>query len=614
MVHGTFAHFHEAPVRDGVEPADLYWWKKDSGFTRHMADLVSGQGGDVSFETFIWSGENSERERRQAGSRLLSLLQELEKKSEPYCVIGHSHGGSVIASALIESVARGVDLSHLQRWMSVGTPFVHLRKERFLFLRLPLFLKAIFVASLMLLMMFLFFVGGELAYGQSLYRNSTELTRLAISAGLTTLPFLLFYLYGEITDSRRLWFYRRKTIEKARELYAPKWLSFVHEDDEAVQGLGSLSSVKLNIFGRSFAVPGLSLASVYVLPLLYIYLILSPTLMTNLAGFLGNNIYGLSDFRKVEASYKTQRRKINDLRKQISKIEKQMRHVSIDTAKRMEQRAAIDNLQRVLRAQRKAMRKAYPSITQTQRAARFKKRFFEIDGRPCPGDRLCHGGRNIALNSGLLFHLVTDECASWFVDKEVRFGAFGRYLRYLVPIILVPIVFGVLAVAMVMLVQFLAGYISYLMSFMLDDLTWSEVRRSALGNDTEAEVAIAARRRPAWIEKSRPFLPTALADKITQHSNKAMIASLGKIRGAISDLAFADGSEDKTATVLAFINWQELIHMAYFEVPEFRALVAVAISELDGFQPRDVLQNDPHRANVEGWLNALRHAATKGSG
>ena len=87
---------------------------------------------------FVWSGENSERERRQAGSELLKVLQGLEARNETYSVVGHSHGGSVIAAALVESVARKRPLEHLKRWITVGAPFVALRKERFLFARLTL--------------------------------------------------------------------------------------------------------------------------------------------------------------------------------------------------------------------------------------------------------------------------------------------------------------------------------------------------------------------------------------------------------------------------------------------------------------------------------------------
>ncbi len=605
-VHGTFAHSTDWPGDSVDASRKSFWWQRNSDFEQHIRHLVSGEDGEVSFRSFEWSGENSESERRKSGSKLLALFQELEARQEPYCVIGHSHGGSVIASALVESVVRGIELDHLRRWVSVGTPFVELRKERFLFLRLPLIMKAIFIASLMLLFMFAFFVIGEFAVGSSMFHHSSGVSRLLISAVLMSLPFVLFYVFANYLDSRKLWHYERDIIEKARQKFSSKWLSLCHEDDEAVQGLSSLSSVKLNIFERSFAVPGLSLASVFILPLLYLYLIFSPTLMTGLASYLANNVYGISEFQKVEETYKTKRLEIKGLREKIKKINEQIRSTTLDTSRKIDLRGQRDRLKNKLREARKQMRLEHPNMTQTFRAARFKKRFLEIDGRACPGNRLCYGGRDVVLNSGLLFHLVTDESTSWFVDEEVRTSVFGKFFQYVFPIIMVPFVFGLLAVGMVLLVQFLAGFVSYAISFVLDDLTWSEVRRSALGNDTETEVAVSARRNPSWIGAPRPFLPHEVSAKITDYSNQAMTASLGKIRGAISDLAFSDGNENKTATVLAYLNWHELIHMAYFEVPEFRTLVALSISELDGFKPKQVLIEGPFRPTVENWLNTLR--------
>jgi hypothetical protein len=123
-VHGTFAHAggtaEALGLADGAEPQ---WWQPNSAFESHTAELVRGNDGKLEFVPFVWSSINSEVERRSAGSSLLKLLRGLEARQESYCLIGHSHGGSVIGSALVESVARGRPLEGLRRWITVAFSF-----------------------------------------------------------------------------------------------------------------------------------------------------------------------------------------------------------------------------------------------------------------------------------------------------------------------------------------------------------------------------------------------------------------------------------------------------------------------------------------------------------
>jgi hypothetical protein len=41
-----------------------------------------------------------------------------------YHIVAHSHGGSVVWHGLVESKRRGIDLSGLRSWTTVGTPFL----------------------------------------------------------------------------------------------------------------------------------------------------------------------------------------------------------------------------------------------------------------------------------------------------------------------------------------------------------------------------------------------------------------------------------------------------------------------------------------------------------
>ena len=277
-VHGTFAHI-EITSRDDKNNIVSQWWQPNSVFEQRIKKFIGSDGSSgapgsgAEFYRFVWNGDNSVLARRKAGSRLLSELKALEAQGEKYCIVAHSHGGSVVSDALQEAAAKGIKLDGMKRWITVGTPFTELRPERFLFLRLPLFLKALFVASMMLLFMFFFYVFGELLDGRINLDNNFQLTRLLVSTVLTALPFIAFYLLAFFLDGRQLAFYKKSNRQKAYAEFGDRWLPLTHEDDEAVRGLSSIGSINLKIFHKNFAVPAISLLSVFILPIAYLWVI-----------------------------------------------------------------------------------------------------------------------------------------------------------------------------------------------------------------------------------------------------------------------------------------------------------------------------------------------------
>ncbi|MEM9357668.1 MAG: hypothetical protein AAGB04_15795 [Pseudomonadota bacterium] len=614
-VHGTFAHIEASPNgNDAVKQ----WWQPGSTFEISLKNMVepdtaaNAPGSDVEFKPFVWSGDNSERERRKAGSRLLRDLQSLEARNEKYCVVGHSHGGSVISSALLEAASRGLELKGLQKWITIGTPFVELRRERFLFLRLPLLLKAMFVASLMLLFMYLFYVVGELLDGQRMIENERQLIRLLISTALTAIPFVVFYLIALILDRRRLFFYRKSNQDKARAWFGDRWLPLSHEDDEAVRGLGSLRSMRMQIFSKTFAVPALSLMSVFILPLLYLYVLFSPTLMVSIADYLKTQVYAIDSYSGQEAGVKSMVDSIRQRTRQIRRARKRLDDVDIQAGQQLEEQSKIRNWRKERRDLRQQLNQRYPNASAIQRAQRFERRFLQerVNGqrRPCAGGKLCGGGGDVLLNAKLLFHLVTDEVASWTLEESAGRGFWGRLLRSAIPVLLVPLVFGLSAILLVLLVQFLAKIFSSVISRWLDSQTWFEIRRTALGNDTEAEVAVGTVPAPSWQRKSAGFLPAAVGEPIAIHSNQAMSQAIEKIRNSISEFALHEGSEGQIGSVLNYLTWQELIHTSYFEVPEFRVLLARAISESEGFEPSTAFRSRPDYNDVGAWLRTIEES------
>ncbi len=135
-VHGTFA--------GGPETGEK-WWQKGSPFEAQMRALVEAEDGDLTYQPFIWNGANSERSRRAAGRALFKEMQALETQGQPYSVIGHSHGGSVIAASLMESARRKHGLDYLKSWITISTPFIKTQKDRLLFSRLGAIGKSVYI-------------------------------------------------------------------------------------------------------------------------------------------------------------------------------------------------------------------------------------------------------------------------------------------------------------------------------------------------------------------------------------------------------------------------------------------------------------------------------------
>lgn len=602
-VHGTFAltgGTAEALSIGAAMPPQ--WWQAGSDFEKHVRTLLEAETGELKFLAFSWNGLNSEMARREAGTSLLKLLRGLDAQGEPYVVIGHSHGGSVIAAALMESVGRGRPLSGLKKWVTVGTPFVDLTREKFLFSRLTLTRKVMFVASLMLLMMFAFYAVGGLFSDARPLRGSYHNMRLLVSGLLMSLPFVVFYVLLRYLDGRELFTYGRRAVRAAQENYAPKWLALSHKDDEAVQGLRYLPRVKLHLFDDGFATSALTKTAILVLPLAYLFAVTSPSLMTGLADFLKNTVYKVDELAAPNSPVAEAEEEFRNLRRAVRQSDQVAEQPSPDGAQNDSARARSQELRRQLRTKRRELEQKFPELDDAERAARFKRRFLERDGQACEGGTLCGGGRDFALNSELLFHVVTDELSNAIVNDDLGLGAWSGLARIIVPVVVVPVIFGLLALAVLAVIQYIARILSAWFSRWLNHLTLTELRRSALGNDTEGEVALGAGERPSWIATGYRPLPDELGERLSDYSNDITAQSLAKFRNAISTLAFAEQEGTKAGVISNYLSWKELIHTTYFDVPELRQLIARAISAVEGFRPAPAFKSDAAFEASAVWL------------
>lgn len=86
-------------------------------------------GAQYDYLEYSWSGENSERARREAGESLAGALKVLERQGSysRISLVSHSHGGAVIWEALVTLEAQRRPLRKLHSWVSVGAPFLVFR-------------------------------------------------------------------------------------------------------------------------------------------------------------------------------------------------------------------------------------------------------------------------------------------------------------------------------------------------------------------------------------------------------------------------------------------------------------------------------------------------------
>jgi len=276
-VHGTNASGPE----EGVN-----WWQKGSEFERDIRELVESENGQLSFQPHIWDGANSEKSRRKAGEALYDRMTQLETMSDPYTMIGHSHGGSVIASSLMAGAKDKNALANLKSWLTIGTPFISLRKNLLLFSRLNSYGKAMYVSLATLIFTMIAVVASNLTspqiggVGHALYAGFNFLLALMFTVSFFIFCFLLIYI-----DRRKNYLYGWRNRKFFVENFDPRYVALNHRDDEAVQGLTYLKGFDFEIFSKAFAVQFLSLLAVFFVPLMIVITASSKTAVREVAEF-----------------------------------------------------------------------------------------------------------------------------------------------------------------------------------------------------------------------------------------------------------------------------------------------------------------------------------------
>ncbi|MEO1013990.1 MAG: hypothetical protein AAFX08_02265 [Pseudomonadota bacterium] len=215
-VHGTFA-------QDDADAGEN-WWQRGSPFWTVVQRQLDTQ---LNIEPFHWSGRNSEVDRRAAGAR---LFRSLRKRRTPPLIVGHSHGGSVGAQALLLRYLTGrrADFDLVRGFISIGMPLILFRSNRNPITILDLRGRIAMTVIMGVLAVLLYSLLNAEAASLSGFIGDNSLT---LSAALIGVSVLFFFVRRNFRRQRA---FRRNVLhDKARDLY----LRMSHSQDEAINAL-----------------------------------------------------------------------------------------------------------------------------------------------------------------------------------------------------------------------------------------------------------------------------------------------------------------------------------------------------------------------------------------
>jgi hypothetical protein len=324
---------------------------------------------------------------------------------------------------------------------------------------------------------------------------------------------------------------------------------------------------------------------------MYLLVVTSPPIMVGLADYLRDNIYKVDLNSSRSRAFDQENQNIRSLATKARSLE--------GTRSAPADWSGIRNLRRQLTSK-------FPDHAELSRTLRFQREFLEENGKPCPGQTLCGQGHSFAYNSKLLYHVVSDNVTSAIINDDTRLGIFSVWVEAIIPMIVVPVASIAGALILTLFIRSLAQIVSNLLSRLLNRTTLAEIKREIYGNDTDGEVAVGASPHPAWLPVGAPQLPPEVADPITQRANEVSSASLAKFRNAIGEIVLAQGRPHDGGIVANYLTWKELVHTCYFELPQFRKLLARAVADSEGFAATAAFTRDPDYARAGAWLAAVR--------
>lgn len=161
-----------------------------------------------------------------------------------------------------------------------------------------------------------------------------------------------------------------------------------------------------------------------------------------------------------------------------------------------------------------------------------------------------------------------------------------------------------------LVLKLLAWVFGAFLAPLLNKVIWASVRQRAWGDDLLKEDVHAISPRPPEFPKIFEPVPDRIAEPLQTHSDKSAISTLNKVRLILGMAGDSPKAPDLKTELNESLQWKELIHTSYFDVPEFIDLLALGMHRMgladlkDGFELKA-----EERASLHNWL--AEHAPQK---
>ena len=281
-VHGTG---DETP--DNVDPK---WWQPESEFCQNL--LKEAGGGEIV--PFNWDGANDEISRREGAERLLWRLRDYHDRGQEIVLIGHSHGGSVIATALKFAANGERSFDNIKSVITIGTPYIGMKMQNRIWERLNLPGQLAFMYSAFLAISAIVTLASVLVLNFSQPEITAQMAQMTDAeyalegAGdiqrqvevaqedqvanystitLSVIFIAITFIFIRRSQKRIKILYSKPAVERFFDTFNTRWLALYDKRDEAINGLMRVYDLKLNLLESSQLQGFMRLLLVFILVL-----------------------------------------------------------------------------------------------------------------------------------------------------------------------------------------------------------------------------------------------------------------------------------------------------------------------------------------------------------
>ncbi len=211
--------------------------------------------------------------------------------------------------------------------------------------------------------------------------------------------------------------------------------------------------------------------------------------------------------------------------------------------------------------------------------------------------------------------------ASWPQIAQADTASDGSALGYVALIVAAIVVLAIVAAIyvavasiIVAILKLVARGVGWPLAKAIDNLVWSSIRQQAWGDDRQGEGVAQVGSHPPEFAATFASLPAAIADEVSRFSEKHAILTLTKVREVLGMTRTPQKSPDMRAQLSEQLNWRELIHTTYFDIPEFADLAAFGLHQA-GLAPlnEDFWASD-RRERASAWYRAIATSSSDGLG